>query len=67
MGLVIPFSEFKSYYSAIRPNGEFAKGTIFDTNILISLTLAAEAISRSQLDEIGTSSQVPQGREPLDR
>jgi hypothetical protein len=38
MGLVIPFSEFKSYYAAIRNKSEFAKGTILDTNILVSLT-----------------------------
>lgn len=38
MGLVIPFSEFKSYYAAIRDDATFAKGTILDTNILISLT-----------------------------
>ena len=38
MGKVVPFSEFKAYYSAIRSNGDFAKGAILDTNILISLT-----------------------------
>lgn len=38
MGLVIPFSEFKAYHAAIRSKGDFAKGSILDTNILISLT-----------------------------
>jgi hypothetical protein len=38
MGFVISFSEFESYYAAIRDNATFAKGAILDTNILISLT-----------------------------
>ena len=38
MGLVIPFSEFRSYYAAIRDNVKLVKGAILDTNILISLT-----------------------------
>ncbi|MEW6058440.1 MAG: hypothetical protein AB1540_17705 [Bdellovibrionota bacterium] len=38
MGQVISFSEFKRYYGKIRHRSDFAKGTILDANILISLT-----------------------------
>ena len=38
MGLVVPFSEFKAYFAAIRGKPDFVRGTILDTNILISLT-----------------------------
>ncbi|OFZ79827.1 MAG: hypothetical protein A2583_06025 [Bdellovibrionales bacterium RIFOXYD1_FULL_53_11] len=38
MGLVVPFSEFKNYYAAICGTPTLARGTVLDTNILISLT-----------------------------
>ena len=38
MGRVIPFTEFRSYLASIRSDGSVTRGTILDTNILISLT-----------------------------
>jgi hypothetical protein len=38
MGQVVPFSEFRDYFAAIRFDDGIAEGTILDTNILISLT-----------------------------
>lgn len=38
MGRVVSFSEFDSYYAEIRKRPSVVPGTIFDTNILISLT-----------------------------
>lgn len=43
MGLVIPFSEFASYYEEVRRRHAFARGTIVDTNILISMTYEVKA------------------------
>lgn len=37
MGRVIPFSEFQGYYTEVCQNSDFERGTILDTNILISL------------------------------
>lgn len=47
MGRVIAFSEFESYTKTIN-QGDFAQGTILDTNILISLTYEI----KSEYDEI---------------